>query len=119
MGQYVLSGSQNFLLHKRIRQSLAGRVGILTLFPFTCKELNNFVKEESSLEEVIYRGFYPSLYDRKIPPHLFYPNYVDTYLRRDIQDLINPRNVTRFYKFLKLCAGHVGQIINYLSLIHI
>ena len=115
MGQYVLSGSQNFLLHKRITQSLAGRVGILRLFPFNYGELP-IVEEERSLEEVIYHGFYPSLFDRKIPPHLFYPNYIDTYLRRDIQDLINPGNITQFYKFLQLCAGHVGQIINYSAL---
>lgn len=115
-GQFILSGSQNFLLHKRITQSLAGRVGILRLFPFTYQELAAAMIERQSMEETLYKGFYPRLFDRKIPPIIFYPNYIETYLQRDIQDLINPGNLSLFHRFLKLCAGHIGQLINYSQL---
>lgn len=115
-GQYVLSGSQNFLLHQNISQSLAGRVGISRLLPFSYNELKAAEVEKVSMEETIYQGFFPGLFDLKIPPHLFYPNYVETYLQRDVQDLINPGNLSQFHRFLQLCAGHVGQLINYNAL---
>lgn len=112
-GRYILSGSQNFLLHKSISQSLAGRVGILRLFPFTNEELKVTQEEQLSMEATLFKGFYPRLFDRNIPPTVFYPNYIETYLQRDIQDLINPGSLSIFYKFLQLCAGHIGQLVNY------
>ena len=113
MGQYVLSGSQNFLLHKNISQSLAGRVGILRLLPFSYNELKATALKATTMEETIYKGFYPGLFDVAIPPHLFYPNYIETYLQRDVQDFINSNNLSQFHRFLQLCAGHIGQLVNY------
>lgn len=115
-GQYILSGSQHFLLKKNISQSLAGRVGILRLFPFSYPELVNGKIPPVSLEETIYRGFYPAIFDSGIPPRLFYPNYIETYLERDVGGLISPTNLGLFQRFLRLCAGQVGQLINYNSL---
>ena len=68
------------------------------------------------LEEVLYRGFYPRVFSSNIPPHLFYPNYIETYLQRDVQDVINPSNVGAFHRFVQLCAGLAGQLINYSNL---
>ena len=111
-GQYILSGSQNFLMRKNITQSLAGRVGILRLLPFTLRELMTLNLGYESLEENIFRGFYPGLFDAQIPPTVFYDSYIETYLHRDVQELVNPKNLTQFHNFLQLCAGHVGQLIN-------
>ncbi|HFA52158.1 MAG TPA: ATP-binding protein [Bacteroidetes bacterium] len=115
-GQFILSGSQNFLLRKNITQSLAGRVGMVRLFPFSYQELVRSEVPPVSMEETIYRGFYPALFDTGIPPALYYPNYIETYLQRDVSSLITPKNMGQFQRFLRLCAGHVGQLVNYNSL---
>ncbi len=115
-GQFILSGSQNFLLQKNISQSLAGRVGMVRLFPFSYKELTGGNIAPVSLEETIYRGFYPSLFDSGTPPDLFYPNYLETYVQRDVSSLITPKNLGQFQRFIRLCAGHIGQLVNYNSL---
>ncbi len=115
-GQFILSGSQHFLLKENISQSLAGRVGILRLLPFSYPELKDGMIPPVRLEETIYRGFYPALFDSDIPPHLFYPNYIETYLERDVGGLISPKNLGLFQRFLRLCAGQVGQLVNYNSL---
>ncbi|MFK7932076.1 MAG: ATP-binding protein [Saprospiraceae bacterium] len=116
MGQFILSGSQNFLLRKNITQSLAGRVGIVRLMPFSEKELQLQNVPRPSLDECIFNGYYPSIYDRQISPFVFYPNYLETYVQRDVQDLIHARNITSFQRFMRLCAGHVGQTIVYSQL---
>jgi len=116
MGQYILSGSQNFLMRKNISQSLAGRVGILRLLPLTIQELTKAGIEERSLNETIFTGFYPRLFEANLPSTIFYQNYIDTYLQRDVQELVKPENLTQFLQFLKLCAGHAGQLINYSAL---
>lgn len=115
-GQFILSGSQNFLLHKHISQSLAGRVGILRLFPFSCQELDAANMLDKSMEETLFKGFYPRIFDQHIPPTLFYPNYIETYLQRDVKDQINVQNLSTFQQFLQLCAGHIGQLVNYSQL---
>ena len=74
--RFVLSGSQNFLLLRNITQSLAGRVGIVRLFPFDFKELKAVGLLAKTPAEAIYRGFYPEGYQTDLPPHFFYPNYV-------------------------------------------
>lgn len=82
--RFVLSGSQNFLLTENITQSLAGRVGIMTLLPFSMEELQGEDLLSMNPEEVMYRGFYPRLYDKNIPPDQYYPNYLATYVERDV-----------------------------------
>jgi hypothetical protein len=113
-GQYILSGSQSFLLNKRISQSLAGRVNINHLFPFAITEHAAIAQQE--VLETIVKGFYPRLYDQHIHPHDFYPSYLQTYIERDIRLLKAIEDITMFSKFLALCAGRTGQIVNISSL---
>lgn len=115
-GQFILSGSQSFLLHDRISQSLAGRTAIFRLLPFSFLELHKADQLRSSYEENIFNGFFPRLYDKKIEPSDFYPNYVQTYLERDVRSLQNIHDLNLFVRFLGLCAGRVGQLLDYTSL---
>ncbi len=110
--KYVLSGSQNFLLSEQIGQSLAGRVGILKLMPFSMTELENANLLLGSFELVAFKGFYPRIFDQKIQPDDFYPSYVQTYVERDVRQLSQVGNLNTFSTFLKLCAGRAGQLLN-------
>ena len=116
VGQFIISGSQSFLLNERISQSLAGRVAILHLLPFSYSELSAHGLKAESVEEIIYNGFYPRLYDKKINPQDFYPNYIQTYIERDVRLLQNVQNLNLFVRFMKLCAGRAGQLLNLSSL---
>ncbi|MEO6168085.1 MAG: ATP-binding protein [Chitinophagales bacterium] len=115
-GQFILSGSQNFLMNKKIPQSLAGRAGILKLLPFSMEEMQHHHFLKSNLWDQLHKGFYPRLFDKKIDPVMFYSSYVETYLKRDVQDLVNVTDLNTFLKFLKLCAGRTGQLLNLSSL---
>lgn len=111
-GKYVITGSQNILLNEKVSQSLAGRVGILTLLPFTLRELKEEQKLRESLAEQLFYGMYPSIHADKIPPEKWYPNYIRTYLERDVRTLKEVRNLSQFQDFLYLCAGRTGQLFN-------
>ena len=115
-GQYIISGSQSFLLNQHISQSLAGRVAILNLMPLSISELKDYGTPVKDYEKLIYNGFYPRLYDRVIDPGDFYPNYIQTYIERDVRLLQNIHDLTLFVRFLKLCAGRTGQLLNMNSL---
>jgi predicted AAA+ superfamily ATPase len=115
-GQFILSGSQSFLLHDRISQSLAGRTAIFRLLPFSFSELRKAGQLLPSYEANIFHGFFPRLYDKKIDPPDFYPNYIQTYLERDVRSLQNIHDLNLFVRFLGLCAGRVGQLLDYTSL---
>lgn len=115
-GQFILTGSQNFLLHEKISQSLAGRVAILKLLPFTIFELKAEKIEYDRFEENIFNGFYPPLYKRKLKPEEWFPNYVHTYLEKDVRQIKNILDLGQFHLFLKMCAGRVGQQLNLSSL---
>ena len=127
-GKYVLTGSQNFLLLDRISQTLAGRSAILHLLPFSRAELeendqqapnkNLFANSQTdlSLWETIFKGFYPRIHDQNIPPEIWLPDYVQTYLERDVRSLANIGDLDTFERFLALCAGRTGQLLNYSSL---
>lgn len=115
-GQYVLTGSQGFLLMRNVSQSLAGRVGLATLLPFSYQELHNSTKGECGIEEFAFAGGYPRIYSSDIPPTVFYPNYVDTYIERDVSNLLDVRNKASFRKMLEICALNVGSLLNYSSL---
>ena len=114
--KFVLTGSQNFIMHEKIAQSLAGRVSINTLLPFSFAELKKGKFLPATLNELLFNGGYPRLYDKNIPATTFYANYVNTYIERDIQALINSNNLSQFIKFISLCAGRAGQIVNMVSL---
>lgn len=109
---FVLSGSQNFLLLENISQTLAGRVAILKLLPFSISELENEKLIPNSYEQLIFTGLYPGIYDRSIDPKFFYPSYISTYIERDVRQIKNIGNLNSFTNFLRLCAGRIGQIIN-------
>lgn len=114
--KFILSGSQNFLLNQNISQSLAGRVGVLTLLPLSFEELKGSGIVATELNELLYKGFYPALFDRDVPPHLYYPSYLQTYIERDVRLIKNIENESLFIKFIKLCAGRAGQLINITNL---
>lgn len=109
---FILSGSQNFLLMEKITQSLAGRVGILTLLPFSLEELPVDISSDLSPEKWAWQGGFPMLYDRGTPPHLAFPNYLETYLQRDVRLLQNVGDLNQFNRFVRLCAGRAGQLLN-------
>lgn len=113
-GQYILSGSQSFILNEKISQSLAGRVSINILLPFEIAELRSEWNSEPG--QLIWRGFYPRIYDQKIEPDDFYPSYLQTYIERDIRTLRSVENLQSFTRFLGLCAGRTGQVLNLSSL---
>lgn len=115
-GQYVLSGSQNFQLMKSISQSLAGRCAVLKLLPFSQKELQSARLLPKDVYEYIYTGGYPRIYDKHIPPARYYADYFETYVPRDIRNLENIGDLLLFTRFIKLCAGRIGQLVNISSL---
>lgn len=115
-GFYVLTGSQQFGLLAGISQSLAGRVGLVQLLPFALGELQAADRLPMGLEEVLFRGAYPPLYDRDLAPLDWYGNYINTYVERDVRQLVSVRDLSSFQRFLKMCAGRVGQLLNLSSL---
>ncbi len=116
MGQFILSGSQNFQLLRSITQSLAGRVALFKLLPFDFKELSKYQLLSKNYDEILIKGFYPAIFDRKIPSTDFYVNYIQTYVERDVTELIKIHELRQFRAFLGLCASRVGQLLNLNSL---
>lgn len=112
MGEFVLTGSQQFGLMSRISQSLAGRVGLVQLLPFSQSELAAAGKAPASLEAVLWQGAYPALYDRDLAPADWLSNYVATYVERDVRQLLAVRELSLFQRFLKMCAARCGQLLN-------
>lgn len=115
-GMYLLAGSHNFLLMQSIGQSLAGRTAILKLLPFSHREMNEAKILPGTVNEEIFKGAYPRLYDKHIDPVDFYLFYIQTYVERDVRQLKNIEDLSRFIKFIKLCAGRIGQLLNLSSL---
>jgi len=115
-GLFILTGSFNFGLMEGISQSLAGRVGLLTLLPFSFNELESPGVLPDSLESLLYTGAYPRIYDKGLPPSEWYANYVTTYLERDVRAVKQITDLDQFQRFLKMCAGRAGQILNLTSL---
>ncbi|MCH8330945.1 MAG: ATP-binding protein [Bacteroidetes bacterium] len=110
--KFILSGSQNFLLLAQISQSLAGRVGILKLLPFSMVELKRGKLLANTFETIAHMGFYPRIFDQNIPPGDFYPNYIQTYIERDVRQITQVNDLNSFQLFLRLCAGRAGQLLN-------
>ncbi|MEN8253195.1 MAG: ATP-binding protein [Patescibacteria group bacterium] len=117
MGSYILSGSQNFLLMEQISQSLAGRISTQTLLPMSYQEISRAKLPVRQYSDFIFKGQYPRMYQKPIlESHEFYNSYLSTYVERDLRQLINVSDLATFQRFLKLCAGRVGQEINLSSL---
>ncbi|WP_235810812.1 ATP-binding protein [Tractidigestivibacter scatoligenes] len=114
-GQYILSGSQNFLLLRQITQSLAGRVGLLRLMPLSYREAHRAIPE-LSVDDFVIRGGYPRLYDVDIPPEVYYENYLSTYIARDASGYVDPGNLSAFRNFITVCADRCANLLNLTSL---
>lgn len=115
-GMYILTGSQNFQLLSSVDQSLAGRVAVMTLLPFSHIEMRDGGILPQSIDEEIFNGSYPRLYDNGLSAADFYPSYIDTYVERDVRLVKDIGNLSAFVRLLKLCAGRIGQLLNMSSL---
>ena len=113
-GRFILTGSNQFEYISSISQSLAGRTGILKLLPFSYSEIygNDFIP----ISEVIYKGFYPRIFDQNIQPELFLSGYLETYVEKDVRSITKVQDLMQFHRFLQLCAGRTGQIVNFSSI---
>ncbi|OQY37546.1 MAG: AAA family ATPase [Spirochaetaceae bacterium 4572_7] len=112
-GKIIITGSHNFLLMEQISQSLAGRVGITKLLPFSYSELSIL---KPNLDELIFKGCYPRIYDQNIRPEVFYKNYISTYIEKDIRQIKQITKIDDFLKFIRILAGRTGQELNTNSL---
>lgn len=114
-GQFILTGSQQFEVSNAINQSLAGRTAILKLLPLSISEVQS-VKKNVSIDMLIFTGFYPRVYDQKLNPTQALGDYLETYVERDIRQIAAIKDLSLFEKFIKLCAGRTGQLVNLQSL---
>ena len=111
-GLFILSGSNNFLLQQSISQSLAGRVGYIHLLPFSITELTKAKLLPTDDDSLMLKGFYPPIYDQNIPPEDWCPNYIRTYIEKDVRQIKNITDLIVFERFIKLLAGRSGQELN-------
>lgn len=114
--KFVLTGSQNFLLLEKITQSLAGRVAIFYLLPFSNEELDGTKHQTDNWQNYIFKGGYPPIYDRKLDASEWLRNYITTYVERDVRQLLKVGDLTNFQRFISVCAGRIGQITNFSSM---
>lgn len=111
-GQFILTGSNNFLLQQSISQTLAGRVAHLFLLPFSIAELTNANLLPVTDDELMLTGFYPPVYDQHIPIIDWSINYIRTYIEKDIRQIKNITDLLVFERFMSLLAGRNGQELN-------
>ncbi|HHV40767.1 MAG TPA: ATP-binding protein [Bacteroidales bacterium] len=116
-GEFILTGSENFLLSEKISQSLAGRVFVSHLLPLSISELEraDLVKTED-MDATLFHGFYPRIHKMDIEPEMFFPSYIHTYVERDVRQIVNVSNLFLFQKFLRIAAGRIGKFLNYSSI---
>ncbi len=112
-GQFIISGSQNLLLMDGISQSLAGRVAIFNLLPFSLEEIHTTDDALKTYEDYILQGFYPRIYDLDLNPNQWLNDYIRTYVERDVRQIINVGDLNTFRQFLEICAGRIGQLVNF------
>ena len=115
-GRWILSGSQNFALLESIGQSLAGRTAMHQLLPLSWDEIRRFAEHPASLDAALFSGGYPPIFDRGLDPADWLGSYVATYIERDVRTVANVGDLTTFQRFVELCAGRTGQLLNYSSL---
>ncbi len=111
-GMYILTGSQNLNMMESISQSLAGRTSVLKLLPLSYEEQKNGGVLPASVNEQIFTGGYPRIFNSHIPPEQFHKDYIELYVERDVRQLKNIGNLETFTRFVKLCAGRIGQLLN-------
>jgi uncharacterized protein len=115
-GFFIVTGSQNILVHEAITQTLAGRIAILTLLPLSMNELDTALLLPNKIESVVWKGSYPQVYTENIPPSRLYANYILTYVERDVRQIRQITDLETFQRFIRLCAGRIGQVVNLESL---
>ena len=115
-GYFVVTGSQNFLVDEAITQTLAGRMAVLTLLPLSLSELEDAGVLPEKMEMLIYKGFYPKAHAENVSVERLYSNYLRLYVERDVRQITNVADLNTFQKFMRLCAGRVGQVLNLTSL---
>ncbi len=115
-GRFVLTGSHQLSLREAITQSLAGRTALLQLLPLSIAELSHAGIDFETFEEFAFTGFLPRIYEQSQRPAAAYANYYQTYVERDVRQLIHLKDASLFEKTLKLLAGRTGQVIDYSSL---
>lgn len=116
MGRFILTGSSQFELIESITQSLAGRAALLTLLPFSLAELQAAGRAPSTVDALLHAGLFPPIYDRPVEPTLWLQDYISTYLERDVRQILNIQDLATFQRFVQLCAGRIGQLLNVTSL---
>jgi len=116
MGLYILTGSQQFGLLSKITQSLAGRTAFLELLPFSLPELKKTDLLPTQADTILYKGSYPPIYDRDIPPNIWFSAYTTTYIERDVRQILQIQDLETFQRFIRLCAGRTGQLLNFSAL---
>lgn len=112
MGRFILTGSYQFGMQQGISQSLAGRVGHLHLLPFSWEELASTHHAAPTLPVALWKGGYPPVHDRGIPPGTWLADYVTTYVERDLRQLVHVRDLATFQRFLRMCATRTAQVVN-------
>ncbi|HHE38592.1 MAG TPA: ATP-binding protein, partial [Candidatus Cloacimonetes bacterium] len=110
MGDFILTGSNQFEYMRSLSQSLAGRTAILKLLPFSYQEIFSDKKED--INKILFKGMFPAIYDRNLDVDIYFRSYINTYLERDVRQLINIVEISKFQRFLELCAGWTGRILN-------
>ena len=114
-GLFILTGSQQFEVSNAINQSLAGRTALLKLLPFSVEEIQSrFALPD--IDSLLYHGFYPRIWDKQLNPTQGLGDYFETYIERDLRQLITIKDLNLFQRFIKLCAGRTGQLLNVSSL---
>jgi predicted AAA+ superfamily ATPase len=114
-GQYILTGSHQMALREAISQSLAGRTALLELLPLSIAELMD-AGIALGRDEMIFQGFYPRIYSEKADPQRLYRSYFQTYVERDVRQILNIRDLSQFEQFIRLLAGRTGQVLNFQSM---
>lgn len=109
-GRFIITGSNNFLLQENISQSLAGRIAYLYLLPFSLSELPQ--QYTTGLDNLLIKGFYPPVYDQPVSADKWLANYIHTYVERDVRQIKNITDLNVFDRFIRLCAGRIGQLLN-------
>ncbi|MBS1259700.1 MAG: hypothetical protein MAG551_02780 [Candidatus Scalindua arabica] len=111
-GMFIITGSQQFELMDSITQSLAGRTALVKLLPFSYEEIYGQKKRRQDINKIIFKGFYPRIFDKRLNPTEALAFYMATYLERDVRSIIQVQDLSRFEMFLKICATQTGQILN-------
>ncbi len=115
-GRWILTGSQNFTLLESVSQSLAGRTAVHSLLPMTHNESERFPVPAQTLDETLFTGSYPRIFDRSMDPSDWFRSYVATYVERDVRTVANVGSLPTFQRFAALCAGRTSQLLNFSSL---